>query len=207
MCFKTWWLWSFIWWCQWYSSPTLSAGGDFTVITGLTSDSYGHITKATTTKFTLPGNITVGNEDKLLSIDNLDIKASTGNIELDNVNVTNDINIKASTGNVRLYDVKSENLDICVSTGNIKLSDVICDNKIEAEASTGNIRLDRTDAYTLDLTTSTGNIKGNLLTGKIFDVHVSTGSSKYPDSDLTKGLCKIHTSTGDVNISIYVPAE
>lgn len=149
-------------------------------------------------------NIKVSTGDVKFNADcngKLYVKSSTGSINLNGVNSNNDIEVYASTGNIDLIDVTSNNLKADVDTGHVKLDNTIINNHIEIKTSTGSVKFIDSDADTLNIKTSTGSVTGNLKTGKNFDVETSTGKKTYP-TDSTGGLCKIKTSTGNVNIEI-----
>ena len=152
----------------------------------------------------------------------IDLKMSTGDVTLDNVNAKNiksesstgkfiyttgqveeNIEVKTSTGDIRFDHVKAQNLNAKASTGDVKLVDTVVDKHIEIKTSTGDVRFDRSDAETITVDTSTGYIKGTLLTPKKFDVDYDTTKPKLPPVDTWDGgLCKLSTDTGAIDISI-----
>ena len=69
------------------------------------------------------------------------------------------------------------------------------------DTDTGDVKLDACDANSIDIETDTGDVMGSLLTPKIFDTDTNTGRVSVPQSS-EGGLCKITTSTGDIEISV-----
>lgn len=67
--------------------------------------------------------------------------------------------------------------------------------------STGDVALDACDAAEIDISVSTGDVHGTLLSPKIFSASADTGSVRVPQSG-EGGSCTIHTTTGDIHISI-----
>ena len=144
------------------------------------------------------GNIRM---DEGFTFNSVDIKISTGNINA-KISSVNDFKVDASTGKVELENSTAKNYDIKTSTGLVKLTNVVAIEHMKVHCSTGGIKLSSVDAKTLDLKSSTGDIEGSIKTAKKFEAEASTGSVKVPPSDPSAGLCKIKTSTGDINITI-----
>lgn len=142
------------------------------------------------------GNITLE-----LNAKSLLASASTGKIALNNVNVAEDIKINTSTGDVSLTSVTAKNLTLEGSTADEKLTGTVIAEHTKIKVSTGNVDLIDSDSNTLDIETSTGHVKGTLLTTKIFDAKSDTGKVNVPLSGVG-GLCKIRTSTGNIEIKI-----
>ena len=197
----------------------------------LPGDSYDALTiKASTGNLKIPQGLVFENVDVNLSTGTLDFKADvhdalkvtastgdlwiseaspktlniethTGDQNLSKIHVDGEVHLKASTGDVSLDDVTGKRLDVNTSTGRITLKDTIMVEDMQIKASTGRVTFDKSDAETLNIETSTGHVSGTLLTSKIFQVETSTGKVHVPQST-TGGLCKIKTSTGNVDISV-----
>ena len=45
-------------------------------------------------------------------------------------------------------------------------------------------------------------IEGSLLSGKMFDAAATTGDVRVPASDRNGGECKVHTNSGDIDITV-----
>lgn len=133
------------------------------------------------------------------NFDSINILLSTGDIELNNINVINDINISSSTGDVKLNKVTGKNLSISTSTGDVKFDETTIENKITAKTSTGDVEFNNSDSLTLYIETTTGDIAGSLKTSKTFYVKTS-GDIDTPRTN--GGDCDIVSSTGDVKIEI-----
>ena len=128
------------------------------------------------------------------------LKATTGDIEVKNTNVTDSLTINGQTSKIRLESIRCKELTSNNTTGDVKVKDVIVENKMTIIASTGDISLDKCDAETLYLKATTGDIKGTLLSGKTFKATTSTG--KNYTSPTTGGECEVITTTGDINIEV-----
>ncbi len=142
-----------------------------------------------------------GNVDyKAAAVDDLKIKLSTGHINIENISANN-IDLTVSTGKVNLTNVKCESLISNGNTGDMKLTNVIAAKDFNITRSTGDIKFDNCDAKELYITTNTGDVSGTLLTDKVFICKTDTGSISVPKTT-TGGKCEITTDTGDIKIKI-----
>lgn len=135
-----------------------------------------------------------------LTFGSADVRTSTGDIRF-NAAVKGSLNAKTSTGDIRLSGVSAKEIDLSVSTGDITMQDTVADTTLDILTSTGDVRFDNCDAAEITARTSTGDVTGTLRTPKIFTAKTSTGSVHVPETT-TGGLCRITTSTGDINITI-----
>lgn len=144
------------------------------------------------------GDINISNAH---SFNDLNVKLSTGNIDV-KASVKNAVNIESSTGDISLKGMSPKNMNVKASTGHVTLNKVEVENHLEIKTSTGDVTLARVDAKTIDISASTGDVNAHLLSGKTFDISTSTGKTSYPASLVGAGLCKIRTSTGDITVTI-----
>ena len=134
------------------------------------------------------------------SMNNLDITLSTGNVSIAS-NVAEKVHIKASTGDIN-YAGDAKDIDLEASTGKVKLSHSLSEN-LKIKTSTGDITIRDSDASTsIDIEASTGDVDAEFLSAKEFDVHASTGSIRIPSSVSGATPCRIHTSTGDIKVTV-----
>jgi hypothetical protein len=136
-----------------------------------------------------------------LSAKALDLAVSTGKVTLSQITCEGGVSIKVSTGKTDLNDVTCQSLTSSGSTGSLSLHHVIATEAFTIRRSTGDVRFDHCDAATISVKTDTGDVSGTLLTAKRFVTETSTGSVRVPQSD-SGGKCEIHTTTGDITITI-----
>ena len=136
-----------------------------------------------------------------VTANSVEISVSTGDIELENLNCTGEIKLEVSTGDAKLENVRCGSLVSTGDTGDMIFKNVIADVKYDIKRSTGDIRFTNCDAGEIYIETSTGCVKGNLLTEKVFIVKSSSGDVDVPET-VTGGICKINTSTGDVELTV-----
>ncbi len=127
-------------------------------------------------------------------------KSSTGGLKIKDSEIAGAVKVKVSTGNVNIDGLRADSLTIESSTGSLRIKDTLIANAYNSDGSTGDVIFEDSDAATLKIKTSTGNVKGNLLTGKTFVTHTSTGIVNVPPT--SGGLCEITTSTGDIKITV-----
>ena len=149
------------------------------------------------------------------------IKTSTGNIELENISAGN-IEIYLKTGKISVFrvmckgafkmhtstgkssatDVRAKNFASTGSTGSIALKNVIVDETMTVERSTGDVKFTACDAGEIYLQTDTGDVEGTVLTEKVFVAQSDTGDVDVPKT-IKGGRCEISSDTGDIHINFH----
>lgn len=109
--------------------------------------------------------------------------------------------IRVTTGDVYLSDINCKNLASYGTTSDMYLDNVITTENLLIKTNTGDVMLDGCDAAEISIETSTGDVLGSLLSDKVFITEVSTGDINVPHTT-TGGVCRIKTSTGDINITL-----
>lgn len=130
----------------------------------------------------------------------LNVKLSTGDIVIKNVEVAETFTTSSTTGDNVFENVKASSINIKGGTGHSTLKNVIASGHLELINGTGRVTLDRVDGDTIKIKTSTGRVTGTILTSKSFYAKTSTGSVDVPKT--TGNLCEIETSTGDISIKL-----
>lgn len=135
-----------------------------------------------------------------LTFSSMDISVTTGDVFL-SASATGDITCKTTTGDTKLNGVRCGNLTATGTTGDLEMKDVIASGKFTAKRTTGDVDLEGCDAAEIFIKVTTGDVEGTLLTPKTFEAEATTGHVKVPRTD-SGGLCKIKTTTGDIQIRI-----
>lgn len=131
----------------------------------------------------------------------VEVKTDTGDVDVGNVIATDRIKTSCDTGDASLRACEAPTVEARTTTGDVEMTEVIAGLRIAIECSTGDVDLDRCDGAAIDVTTSTGEVEMLLLSPKVFDVDSSTGKKRIPLSG-EGGICKVRTSTGDIEIKI-----
>ena len=131
---------------------------------------------------------------------NLTILNSTGDIEIENSNVNGNVVLETSTGDIELTNTNCNKLDIKVTTGDTELVNTIVNTDFKMNGSTGDLNFDNFDATNIEIILGTGNVRGTIKSSKIFIAKSKTGNINVPET-YSGGICKIETSTGNINIS------
>ena len=134
------------------------------------------------------------------TFDSVDISGSTCDVDF-SANVVNDLTVKVSTGDTTLTNVTCKNLTHHSNTGALDMKNVLVSEKMHIEKTTGDVKFERCDAGEIYIKTDTGDVKGSLLSGKNFQADSDTGDVKTPTST-EGGKCEIHSSTGDIHITV-----
>ena len=133
--------------------------------------------------------------------DNISLKTDTGNILLNNLNVTEKFEAKTDTGNVTFENGKANDIFVETDTGNVLLDNVVANRKLEIETDTGNVVFNVCDASEVLIETDTGNVTGSFLTDKVVFAESDTGNIDIPKV-IADEKCEIITDTGNIKITI-----
>lgn len=128
------------------------------------------------------------------------IQTTTGDVRLEKIS-TNEITIIVSTGDVKAKDVACKTFTSNGNTGDISLINVIVRENLTILRSTGDVEFHRCNADNIEVETDTGDVEGSFVSSKIFITKTSTGDVDVPKTT-SGGICKITTSTGDIEIDI-----
>lgn len=136
-----------------------------------------------------------------ITVGQVDLTTTTGEITLGNVTAKNDIDVKTDAGKVKLTNVSCADFIAESDTGTITLKNVVATGSFSVESDTGDVRFENSDAAQISVKTSTGDVTGTLLSEKIFITETSTGRISVPKTT-TGGKCEITTATGDIKIDV-----
>ena len=141
----------------------------------------------------------------------IDLVASSGDIEIDGVEVSGDI--KASSGDISLKDLKADKLDIKTSSGKITLSGIKSE-KLKCNSSSGDIMITGSEADKVECEASSGEVTVELEGDEddySYDIDASSGSrmvngTEYEDDFRSDAggdkEIKVKTSSGDIEVSV-----
>ena len=133
---------------------------------------------------------------KLMSFYSVGIETSTGEVNI-NSRVKDEININGSTGDVELNGVSVQSLNIRLSTGDISISDTDVNGNIELKATSGEVEFDTVNCRNIKAQTDTGEMEyENLRTSGSISFKTTTGDVTLINSD--GAALDIVTDTGDV---------
>ncbi len=135
----------------------------------------------------------------------LSLSLTTGSVTASGITCAGNVTVDVSTGKTGLYNITCQNLISNGSTGDLHLHRVLAQERFSLERGTGDITLKACDAAELFIKATTGDVKGTLLSEKIFIADTTTGEKNLP-ATVTGGKCEIHTTTGDIQISILNPS-
>ncbi|QJU09203.1 DUF4097 domain-containing protein [Candidatus Saccharibacteria bacterium oral taxon 488] len=115
----------------------------------------------------------------------IDLTSSTGSLRINDVTATKEIVAKSTTGDITIKQAMADSASFTSTTGSLRFDKLTVDKELSAK-------------------TTTGNIDGNL-TGKQSDyrteVKTSTGSSNITNQAGGNKELKLHTTTGDIQLS------
>lgn len=142
------------------------------------------------------GNILLKN----LSLNELDISLSTGDVSLVNVNTDFNLSAESNTGNINLSNVTASHVALDSNTGKINIDGLVATSLI-ADCNTGSISIDETTiSGTVTLDSSTGSIDIQSTTASQFDISSSTGDVSVMVSSLDIYRFDLKTDVGVVKV-------
>lgn len=184
---------------KWYEHIGISLGNtSLTVV--LPEDSYAAL------------NITADTSDIIISqdftFDSIDIEGSTGDVN-SKAKAVNYLNVKLTTGNVEIGDIdirntpyiNPKNVNISATTGDVKLWRTGAQENLTVKCTTGDVWFYVVKAPHVAVKTSTGDVEGNLYTAPRFITKTGTGDVKVPDAK-NDDVFEITTDTGDIYFKV-----
>lgn len=109
---------------------------------------------------------------------------------------------KDTAARLYLADVEYKEISVTTLSGYVTIQDVNA-GTVNVSASSGDIDLESCDAEKFDITTSSGDVDMEIAAGRTyrFETKTNSGAVDVPDGDADSDyLCKIVTSSGDVNV-------
>ncbi len=140
-------------------------------------------------------------EIKKLNASILKIDNDTGELDITDSAVTDKVNASTETGDVEIGRLNANTLSVETDTGDVSIEETILTGKLTVSTDTGDIDFESSDAAEIDIRSDTGDVDLYLLSAKIFDVDSVTGRVRVPPSG-EGGVCKIRTSTGDIEVKV-----
>ncbi len=173
---------------KWYHHISFFSFGTPKITVHLPEDKYSSLTINSST-----GDAEIPSE---FTFDNIDIKASTGNVNCKATTV-DDLKIKLSTGHINVDNITAGNINLTASTGDINIKLVDCSGKIETMVSTGKTDLTDVTCESLLSNGSTGDMTlTNVVAAKDFNITRSTGDIIFDKCDANEIFAT--TDTGNV---------
>jgi hypothetical protein len=134
----------------------------------------------------------------------INVSTDTGDISIKSSAIEGGVTLEADTGGMDLFRLNCNALKIDVDTGDVELHDVKCTRGIKVETSTGDVDIEDCRGHEIDIKTTTGDIEGYFMdVNWTFVTKTSSGRVIVPKN--TEGyICKLTTSSGDIEIRIDV---
>lgn len=123
-------------------------------------------------------------EKMLESLENITLKATSGDIAWVNHNLT-----------------KAKSLTIKNVSGDIYIHNIKVDGKIKSKTTTGEVQFIGVDAKSFDIDVTTGNVFASLFTPKDYQLSTVTGNQKVPNEKGTD-IFKCNTTTGNITVEV-----
>lgn len=147
---------------------------------------------------TLSGYVTIQD----VNAETVNVSASSGDLYMKNINATDSIMATSSSGDIDLKNATAKQIELGANSGDIEMQDITAES-LRMSTSSGDIDLESCDAEKFDITTSSGDVDMEIAAGRTyrFETKTNSGAVDVPDGDADSDyLCKIVTSSGDVNV-------
>ncbi len=132
-----------------------------------------------------------------ISVDSINISASSGGILLKNCKATSKISLKASSGGILFEDSTANEVSLECTSGGISVKNCEAISKIDSETSSGGLSLEKCSANDISVKCTSGGIKlSNVIALLKLSVKVSSGAIKLDRCDGND--IRIESSSGSV---------
>ena len=201
----------------WYKKPFSLFGGaeDASVTVYLPAKAYRSLIAETTSggieaecRLSVSGDVslavTTGDIEWQGSAESLFVKATTGEISLENVTVAETITVETTTGEINLTRVTGSSLDAHAGTGDIEVTDSEIAGQIAVNSTTGEISLTRVISDSLNAETTSGRVEltDTVVAGQIT---AKTGSGAIRLIRADAATLSLKTTSGSVTGSLRTP--
>lgn len=133
-------------------------------------------------------------------LEDLAVETASGDVQLSNVKAQ-ELRLRSASGDVQLERVCAELLEIESRSSDLRLEQVLSKGDFRCKTTSGDISLESCDSPQMGLTTVSGDITGSLLHGKRFSTHTVSGDIRLPGGE-PEGECAISTVSGDVELRV-----
>lgn len=132
--------------------------------------------------------------------EDLAAETASGDVELTNVKAQ-ELRLRSASGDIRLERICAELLEIESRSGDLELEQMLAKEEFLCRSTSGDISLAGCDAPKMGFATVSGDITGSLLHGKHFTTQTVSGSIHLPGGT-PEGECTISTVSGDANLRV-----
>ena len=176
---------------QKYRSVSVKSGSGEILISGITAKEL--------LVDTISGDVEI---DNATVYSTLSISSSSADVSITNSS-TGVFSIDTVSGEIELTDIKAiKDGKIEVISGDIKMERVTVSSTLTLKSTSGEIEFSHLSASEIYATTTSADVSGTVVGRKNFSTSTSSGDVNIPDSDKDKGIFKIETVSGDIDIEI-----
>ena len=176
---------------QKYRSVSVKSGSGEILISGITAKEL--------LVDTISGDVEI---DNATVYSTLSISSSSADVSIKNSS-TGAFSIDTVSGEIELTDIKAiKDGKIEVTSGDIKMERVTVSSTLTLKSTSGEIEFSHLSASEIYATTTSADVSGTVVGRKNFSTSTSSGDVNIPDSDKDKGIFKIETVSGDIDIEI-----
>ena len=131
-----------------------------------------------------------------------DIETTSGDVMLQDIKASGMLSARTTSGDLGAINLMAQSVSLTVGSGDVEMNEVAAEEDMTLKTTSGDITFMYVDAKTLDVKTTSGDVEGSLLSGKNFDAKATSGDVHVPRSDYSAGVCKVRTTSGDIDIKV-----
>lgn len=130
--------------------------------------------------------------------ESLTAESTSGEIVIHEPNAKT-VRVKTTSGDVSLSAVYAETVSVKTVSGEVELESVTAKETLTVSTNSGDIDL-YCDAGEIYIESTSGDIEGSIGSAKHYIVDTTSGRIRIPPNDESADICKIHTTSGDIEI-------
>lgn len=138
---------------------------------------------------------------KNISAQKAEIITVSGDLTQENVGFDT-LLTKTTSGELQIKNANIGTLTLLTTSGDILLSETGATVSTDIATSSGEVRFDRADLTAAKIKTISGDVEGTLRKAMQFYAETTSGSIRFPESDIAGGSFNVTTTSGDVHITI-----
>ncbi len=134
-----------------------------------------------------------------LDINSFIFKLSSGNVQLDNITLKNDMDLTSTSGDLTIKGLKARSLTLESTSGNKKFSDVSIEDNININSTSGDTTLKDINCNELRIDSTSGVINTDGTQLNLISVESKSGDVNIDDLE---GSAQLEATSGNIKVSV-----
>ncbi|MCX7773843.1 MAG: DUF4097 domain-containing protein [Clostridia bacterium] len=146
------------------------------------------------------GNFTTSNQ----KLEKLDVSVSSGDTDIENVELSGALNLSANSGNIKVNNVKASDTKIETSSGDKELYNLTLSGNASMNANSGQTKVQGLTCAEGRIESTSGDIEVSGVKAKAFYAKASSGEII---ADIVEGKVQLESTAGDIETGIQNPKD